>query len=155
MSVYTSLFISLCFNACVSLYRLVSLILLNGVVRVAWLFYCLNLSLTVTVVSPVCRCALRFQHYYCLISHTVGYWFFLFLILHVIFVNQSWIVHYERNFSCIGTFLTAFMVWPPGRGQQKGALYWEILTLSIFHLSCPLEAIFMQRGQYPEQYKER
>ena len=37
MSVYNSPFISLCFNACVSLYSLVSLILLNGVVRVAWL----------------------------------------------------------------------------------------------------------------------
>ena len=34
MSVYTSLFISLCFNACVSLYSLVSLIL---VYQVAWL----------------------------------------------------------------------------------------------------------------------
>ena len=33
MSVYTSLFISLCFNACVSLYSLVLLTLLN---RVAW-----------------------------------------------------------------------------------------------------------------------
>ena len=34
MSVYISLFIRRCFNACVSLYSLVSLILLN---RVAWL----------------------------------------------------------------------------------------------------------------------
>ena len=34
MSVYTSMFISLCLNACVSLYSLVSLILLN---RVTWL----------------------------------------------------------------------------------------------------------------------
>ena len=37
MSVYTSLFIRHCFSACVSLYSLVSLILLNGVNRVAWL----------------------------------------------------------------------------------------------------------------------
>ena len=38
MSVYcTSLFISLCCNACVSLYSCVLLILLNGFDRVAWL----------------------------------------------------------------------------------------------------------------------
>ena len=42
MRVYTSLFISLCFNACVSLYSLVSLILLN---RVAWLVLLFELSL--------------------------------------------------------------------------------------------------------------
>ena len=42
MSVYTSLFISLFFNACVSLYSLVLLILLN---RVAWLVLLFELSL--------------------------------------------------------------------------------------------------------------
>ena len=42
MSVYTSLFVSLCFSACVSLYSLVSLILLN---RVAWLVLLFEYSL--------------------------------------------------------------------------------------------------------------
>ena len=43
MSVYTCLFISLCFIACVSLYSLVSLILLN---RVAWLVLLFELSVS-------------------------------------------------------------------------------------------------------------
>ena len=42
MSVYASLFISLCFNTCVSLYSLVLLILLN---RVAWLVLLFEYSL--------------------------------------------------------------------------------------------------------------
>ena len=42
MGLYTSLCISLCFNACVSLYSLVLLILLN---RVAWLVLLFELSL--------------------------------------------------------------------------------------------------------------
>ena len=42
MSVYTSLLISLCFNACVSLYSLISLILLN---RVTWLVLLFEFSL--------------------------------------------------------------------------------------------------------------
>ena len=43
MSVYTSLFISLCFNACGSLYSLISLILLN---RVAWLVLLFEFSVS-------------------------------------------------------------------------------------------------------------
>ena len=42
MSVYTSLFISLCLNACVSLYSLIPLILLN---RVVWFILLFELSL--------------------------------------------------------------------------------------------------------------
>ena len=37
MGIYTSLFIRRCFNACVSLYSFVSLIILNGFDRVTWL----------------------------------------------------------------------------------------------------------------------
>ena len=64
MSVYTSLSISLCFNACVSLYSLVSLILLNRVV--AWLvllfeFFSLSkgnglgLSVRVKILTHPCK----------------------------------------------------------------------------------------------------
>ena len=89
MSVYTSLFIRCCFNACVSLYSLVSLILLN---RVPWLvllfgFFSLSngkgiaLSVRVKISTDPCKVVRLFPSMYVYMGLSLlcvaGEWYFV------------------------------------------------------------------------------
>ena len=91
MTVYINLFISLCFNACVSLYSLVLLIILNEFDRVAWLVLlfesvsdsngCFGLSVRVKISTHPCKVVGLFPSMYVYMGLSLlcvaGEWYFV------------------------------------------------------------------------------